>query len=90
MKYYEIHYPYYALIKAEDENEAVSEYIKYVSGEEDEKDEITEELEEIDRDTALMKFSMAIGEDGELPITEKKRCFNDKDYTILLIDGCLL
>ncbi|SFP10225.1 hypothetical protein [Salibacterium halotolerans] len=91
MRYYEIHHPYYAMIKAEDENEAVKEYINSVAGDEGEEGSLMKEMDEIDRDTAIIKFSMAAGEGEEkTAITEKKRHFNDEDYSILLIDGALV
>lgn len=89
MKYYEFTDPYYALIKAENQEEAVSIYTEEVVGE--------SEVEEIyipvliDSNTALGKYFKCIEEtDGEKLISDLMNDFKNPNNYILLIDGELL
>ena len=90
MKYFEINDPYYALIKAEDAGEAVNKYIEVVAGEPEESQDFEEELQEVTRDYALIKFSRAPGEDGKMvDMTEIMMDFNNGKSEVLIIDGSL-
>lgn len=91
MKFYECTNPYYALIKAEDTGEAVQLYIESVAGDTEESADIEEELKEVSRDYALVKFSRSPGEDGKtVCIKETLEDFNSEKNSVLLIDGSLI
>lgn len=51
MKYFEIHDPYYAMIKSQDQTQAIETYVEYVS--DDEEGALNDEIKEIDRDIHL-------------------------------------
>jgi len=87
LKFFEVSYPYYALIKAESVSEAKEEYIKTVS------DEIVEEEfdKELDPYLALIIFSRGLSEDGkQVPALEVLEDFTSNETSTLLIDGSLL
>ena len=54
----ESHYPYYALIKARDEDEAVQLYVVYVADDED--GTLREEMKEVEMDYALVMHTKAM------------------------------
>lgn len=86
MKFYDFHSPYMALIKAKDEEQAKRKYVELVAD-----DEGDLEFNEIDRDHAIVKFSQAKGEDGELiPANEILEQLNSNQPELLLIDGSLI
>lgn len=90
MKYFESHDPYYALIKAEDHGEAVQLYISNVAGDSEESQEVAEELKEVSRDYALVKFSRGPGENGKVvSIKDTIEDFISESNSVLLIDGSL-
>lgn len=81
MKYFEIHEPYAALIKARSKYEAISVYNEHVA------DADTDtEVEEISRDKALIRFSRGMDEDRKLS-KEKEiiERFNQEQADVLLI-----
>lgn len=86
MKFFEAHYPYYALIKAEDEKKALSIYEEQVA----DLDEGTD-LGEIDQNKALIVFAQAPGENKDkiLPKEVYEEFFNSEEK-VLLIDGSVL
>lgn len=88
MKFFEVHDPYYALIKAENKEKAVNEYIHNVAADEDGK--LIDEIEEVDRDYAIAQYSRGKSEDGkEIPLKEiLEDVQNDRDI-VLLFDGSL-
>lgn len=88
MKFYEVHYPYYALLKANDKKEAIQLYIKDVA---DDDGSLYEEIKEVERDYALAIYSRAKTEDGEeVLISEILNDFQSNEPMILLIDGALI
>lgn len=88
MKYFEIHDPYYALIKASDKQEVLKTYVEFVA---DGDDKLEDGIEEVDRDYALLKFSRARGEDGKLSdISDVLKEFKEDEAFPLLIDGTLV
>ena len=91
MKFYELNDPYYALIAAEDEGEAVQLYIANVAGDSEESQDIAEELKEVNRDYVLTKLRRTPGENGE-NITEEEvdQEINSKKSRVILIDGSLI
>ena len=58
MKFFEVHYPYYALIKARDKDEAVQLYVMYIADDED--GTLHEEMKEVERDYALVMHAKAM------------------------------
>ncbi|MCQ4925002.1 hypothetical protein NE686_18015 [Tissierella carlieri] len=86
IKYFEVQLPYYALIRAETEEEAIEIYIEYVA--DDETDELKDEMVELDSDMALGKFVKCLEKvEGDIPLSEVLKRFNEED--VLLIDGAL-
>lgn len=88
MKFYEVHYPYYALLKANDKEEAMQLYTECVA---DDDGLLHEEIKEVERDYALVKFSRGRLEDKkEIPIIEVLSNFRSSEPMVLLIDGALI
>jgi len=88
MKYFEIHSPYYALMKAETVEKAIEIYVEQVA---DNDSTLREEIKEVDRDYALAAFSRGGTEDGkEVPISEILKDFQSEGSAVLLIDRALL
>ncbi|MGA4837034.1 hypothetical protein ABEQ76_20910 [Bacillus velezensis] len=91
MKFYEIHDPYYALLKATDKAEAEKIYIENVADTDDYDNFQDEEIREVERDYALVKFSQSRGVDGELAsYTYISKNFNNPESEVLIWDGSLL
>lgn len=87
MKYWEFHEPYYALIKATNKDKAIEKYIDVVSDDED----LLNEIQEVSRDYALVKFSQAPGENGLLiPVNDILKDFNARNIEVMLIDGSVI
>ncbi len=88
MKYFEIHDPYYALIKAENQDEAIKIYTEYVA---DDDGTLNEEIREVDRDYALVIFARSESEDGDFaPVPETLDNFRREKSEVLLIDSGVL
>lgn len=86
MKYFEVTDPYYALLKAEDKERALLEYNASVAGLDD-----INEIKEVSRDYALVRFSQTPSEDkGLLPPATSVKEFENPVTCILLWDGMLL
>lgn len=86
MRFFEIHEPYYALLKAEDEEQAKKEYESAVAFIDE-----PNEIKEVEKDYALVKFSQTKDEDGNLlSLDEILDEFRGKERSVLLIDGALL
>ena len=86
MKYFEINEPYYGLLKAENQDDALVQYNAVIADLEE-----IDEVIEVQRDYALARYSQATGEDGKLiPLKEILESFNDSDICTLVIDGSLL
>lgn len=89
MKFYEVHDPYYALIMATNEEEALEIYASNVA--EDDDGELLDEIEEVSRDYAVIRFSRAKSEDGkEIDQMELLAILTSEDAQVLVIDGTLL
>jgi hypothetical protein len=87
MKYFEVYDPYYALAKAHDKEEARKAYVKFVA---DDDGTLINEIEEVEHDYALLKFSRAKGKDGKLSdISEVLKEFKEHGAFPLLMDGAL-
>ncbi|WP_400162898.1 hypothetical protein ACAF76_008300 [Brevibacillus sp. TJ4] len=88
MKFFEIHSPYYALLKANSQEEAIAKYAECVA---DDDGTLHEEIAEVDRDYALVSFSRGATEDGQVvPILEILKDFQSEDSAVLLIDSGLI
>ncbi len=96
MKYFEFKYPYYALIRAENEDEAISIYTEEVVGESEENENYLPI--KILHHTALGKFTSTIVEtmsDEEIEsdtykLSDLMKEFRNPNNYILLIDGELV
>lgn len=76
VKFFEIHSPYYALIKAPDKDQAIT---------------LHEEISEVERDYALVSFSRGATEDKkEVPILEILNDFQSEGSAVLLIGSDVL
>lgn len=88
MKFYEVHFPYYALLKANDKEEAMQLYTECVA---DDDGSLYEEIKEVERGYALIKFSRGKTEDRkEVPVLEVLNDFQSNESMVLLIDGALV
>lgn len=86
MQYYEINSHYYALIGAESEEEALNIYVEVVADDDD--GTLKDDMQEVERDYALVRFARSRGEDNKLlPYTELLEEFEDKG--VLLMDSSL-
>ena len=87
MKFYEFSNPYFALIKAEDEYDAIVEYNESVG---DINDEKLENVKEVSRDYSMALFSRVLSEDGNvIPIAEIVSDFQKEERMTLVVDGTL-
>lgn len=92
MRFYEIHDPYYALIKARDKVDATRKYIEVVAGCEEEFEEIREKMSLVEKDYVIGALAHSIDDNtGEkITIKELKQAINEEITEVLLIDGLLL
>lgn len=93
MKYYEFTEPYYALIQAENREEALQKYAASIGEESvsDLEEETLDTLKELSEEEAWGAFIKGVSEDGtEIPIEEKKEYFHASGTEFLLIDGAVL
>ncbi|MCW5196285.1 hypothetical protein SJY89_20200 [Bacillus velezensis] len=91
MKFYEIHDPYYALIKATDKADAEKVYIESVADTDDYENFQEDEIREVERDYALVMFSQIQDHDGTCAGYDFiSKVFNDPDFKVLKMDGSLL
>lgn len=88
MKFFEIHSPYYALLRANTQEEAIAKYTECVA---DDDGTLHEEITEVDRDYALVSFSRGTTEDNEtVPVKEILEDFKKEGSAVLLISRELL
>jgi len=88
MKFFEIHTPYYALLKADTKDNALGVYVKFVA---DNDGSLGEAIKEVDRDYALARFSRSVSEDKQwAPISQVLENFRSDDNEVLIIDRDLL
>jgi len=84
MKYFEIKYPYYALIKAKNKEEAIKNYTETIA--DDLEGNLIDEINELDKDAALGKYIARC--DSDTSIKQALEEFDIED--ILLIDADLI
>lgn len=84
MRYFEFNSPYWALFKAETPEQAVEKYIEIVA---DDNGTLSDEIQEVERDYALVVHARAQSEDGGLvrSIAETLEDFNKPEADILAI-----
>lgn len=88
MKFFEVHSPYYAMIKAKTQREAIAKYTECVA---EDDGSLDDEIREVDRDYALASFSRGVSEDGEkVSIFEILLDFQSDDSAVLLIGSDVL
>ncbi|MEC2238019.1 hypothetical protein [Bacillus velezensis] len=89
MKFYEIHDPYYALLKAEDKAEAEKIYIQEVANTDDYDNFQDEEINEVSRDYALSEYKRVMKKEGETDHDLIMETFNVPASEMLVWDGSL-
>lgn len=88
MKFFEVHSPYYALLKAKTKREGMATYVEYVA---DDDGTLHEEITEVDRDYALVMFATGGVEGGEkMTVKEMLETFTDASAKVLCIDFALV
>lgn len=91
MNYFEFTEPYYALIKAKDDVDAVGKYIEVVAGNDSEVQALLDESKIVPEYYAAARFAQAKDENGKLvDLEEVIRTFKSDETEILLMDGSLL
>ncbi|MEK4132021.1 hypothetical protein NYE67_20615 [Solibacillus sp. FSL W8-0474] len=91
MRYFEFLDPYYALIQAEFEGEAVQEYTDTVSGDEKDHETLMLEIKEVPEYYAAARLSRGKGENGELmELDEVLDILKSNKKQVLLMDGSLI
>jgi hypothetical protein len=93
--FYEIHDPYYALVKAKDEDEAINIYIKEVAGTEAEKEEIKVKTKVVSHEYAVGRFyNSYYFEHPDVVIDETLEEYFEyllkEESGVMLLDGSLL
>ncbi|ASN70211.1 hypothetical protein 10F3_26 [uncultured Caudovirales phage] len=88
MKFYEVHDPYYALIKAKNEENAMTIYTDVVA---DDDGGLSEEITEVTEAYATIIYSRVNGEDNNvIPVKEVLEHLTNEEEMVLVIDGSLL
>lgn len=88
-KFYEVHDPYYALIKAKNEENAMTIYTDTVA--DDEEGELTENIKEVTGLYAAAKYSRILGEDNKIiPLEEVLEDLTSEGEMMLAVDGSLI
>ncbi len=91
MYYFEFANPYYALIKAKNDEDAVHKYIEIVAGDDSEFENLLEECEIVTDHYAVARFSRAVDEDGMLcDLEEILKVLESDKSELLIIDGSLI
>ncbi|BAK53027.1 hypothetical protein F373_gp215 [Bacillus phage SP-10] len=91
MNYYEVSDPYYALIQSESKEEAEKIYDKNVAHVDDYKNFKDEEIREVSRDYALVRFAQTKNDAGELePLERILEEFGNAEIPVLIWDGALV
>lgn len=93
MEYYEFNDPYYALIKAENQEVAMQKYTALIGEESvtDLEEGTLDTLKKLSEEVAWGTFINVVSEDGtEISEEEKKEYFNARGTDVLLIDKAML
>lgn len=86
MKYFYVSSPYFALIKANTETEAINKYTEEVA--DNLNNEVNENIKEVSRDHALINFAYCAAKAG-LSSTEVLKEFEDEELSVLGVDANL-
>ncbi|QKJ41729.1 hypothetical protein HRJ37_16640 [Bacillus altitudinis] len=88
MKFYEVHDPYYALIKAKNEENAMTIYTDVVA---DDDGGLSEEITEVTETYAAIRYSRVNGYDNKMiPVEEVLEDLKNEIQMVLIIDGSLV
>lgn len=88
MKFYEVNEPYYALIKAKNDEKAMTIYTDVVA---DDNGGLSEEITEVTEAYAAIIYSRVNGEDNNvIPVKEVLEHLTNEEEMVLIIDGSLL
>ncbi|MEK4791148.1 hypothetical protein [Bacillus sp. FSL K6-2971] len=88
MKFYEVNEPYYALIKAKNDENAMTIYTDVVA---DDNGGLSEEITEVTEAYAAIIYSRVNGEDNNvIPVKEVLEHLTNEEEMVLIIDGSLL
>lgn len=88
MKFYEVNEPYYALIKAKNDENAMTIYTDVVA---DDDGGLSEEITEVTEAYAAIIYSRVNGEDNNvIPVKEVLEHLTNEEEMVLIIDGSLL
>ncbi|UPK42491.1 hypothetical protein [Paenibacillus pabuli] len=84
MRYFEFNSDYWALIKAETPEQAIEKYIEIVA--DDYNGTLSEEMQEVDRDYALVIHARVESKDGDIEnVAETLKDFNSPEAGIVAI-----
>ncbi|WP_426578900.1 hypothetical protein P5490_019955 (plasmid) [Bacillus altitudinis] len=88
MKFYEVHDPYYALIKAKNQENAMTIYTDTVA---DDDGGLSEEITAVTETYAAIRYVRVNGEDNKIiPIEEVLKDLTSEKEMVLIIDGSLI
>ncbi|KDE26705.1 hypothetical protein BA81_14197 [Bacillus safensis FO-36b] len=88
MKFYEVNEPYYALIKAKNDENAMTIYTDVVA---DDDGGLSEEITEVTEAYATIIYSRVNGEDNNvIPVKEVLEHLTNEEEMVLIIDGSLI
>ncbi|MCM3063194.1 hypothetical protein [Bacillus altitudinis] len=88
MKFYEVNEPYYALIKAKNDENAMTIYTDVVA---DDDGGLSEEITEVTEAYATIIYSRVNGEDNNvIPVKEVLEHLTSEEEMVLIIDGSLI
>ncbi|MEH7653172.1 hypothetical protein [Bacillus safensis] len=88
MKFYEVHDPYYALIKAKNDENAMTIYTDVVA---DDDGGLIEEITEVTETYAAIRYSRVNGYDNKMiPVEEVLEDLKNEIQMVLIIDGSLV
>lgn len=88
MKFYEVHDPYYALIKAKTKENAMTIYTDVVA--DDEEGELAENIKEVTGLYAAAKFSRIMEDKEFIPFEEVLEDLTNDGEMMLAVDGSLI
>jgi len=88
LKFYEVNEPYYALIKAKNDENAMTIYTDVVA---DDDGGLSEEITEVTEAYATIIYSRVNGEDNNvIPVKEVLEHLTSEEEMVLIIDGSLI
>lgn len=89
MNFFTVSEPYYALIKADNLEDAIQEYVHAVADNEDK--EVEKNIKQISKDEALIRYTRCITKTGDHEETQRiLNVVNSPETMTLIIDANLL